>query len=439
MSFTKAELGYWICASYQHLKSFSYDAQNIDEFENTILCGEIALFLNAIRGRNRIRKREIERISKAQKIGKNKLNNNIIPCIIKINDARIGIILKDNKVIGIEEHIDTTEQFYKIIAHIWEMLDPTLIERGAIYVLQHTFLMPRTRNEELNLLTDDGLRDKEAENSLNIATSFKIVQSFKAPKLDDSVLFNPYVWRSNKSKIAHSISRMPEDEKQAVSQCIEQVGKYQALPLDNLHTNKTLLSTAHAIGLLDIVEVNTADGNRKEFLFTPHLTTHPNVTRFADDLLNDVRAVLSCISYGEKFSRISRLGGIQRDKTVIFLNKLIRDKTAGDATAIGVDYQLIEERGIITVEETPTPPGGRYRMRLLREEPIRIALKIIEDTIQSISAKPLMIHTRTLDPASLFSSPEQTRIKNAPSLGQQPEEVKEARMYFLKKIRKESF
>ena len=45
------ELGYWICASFQHLRAFSLQAENIDEFEATLHAGEIALFLNAIRGR----------------------------------------------------------------------------------------------------------------------------------------------------------------------------------------------------------------------------------------------------------------------------------------------------------------------------------------------------------------------------------------------------
>jgi hypothetical protein len=155
--------------------------------------------------------------------------------------------------------------------------------------------------------------------------------------------------------------------------------------------------------------------------------------------LNDVRAVLACISYGENYSRISRLGGPQREKTLLTLRKLLREREAGDATAIGVDYQLLEERGIITVKPTPTPPGTRYSMQLLRPEPVKIALKVIEDAVNSAAAGPIWVHTRDQDPASFFATPEQTRIIAAPRLGERPQEVVEARNYFLKKIRKEIF
>lgn len=78
-------------------------------------------------------------------------------------------------------------------------------------------------------------------------------------------------------------------------------------------------------------------------------------------------------------------------------------------------------------------------MQLLRREPVEIALKVIKDAVNSNTAGPLLVHTKNLDPASFFAAPEQTRISAAPTLGDQPEEVKEARNYFLKTIRKEVF
>ena len=439
MSQEISKLGYWVCASFQHLKFFSLQAENIDEFEVTRLSGQIALLLNAIRGRSNINISELVRIAKAHKIGKTSLTNQIIPLIQKLGNERVHVRLLNGIPRGIEEHLATSSHLYEVVGAIWEMMDPSLIERGAIHVLKHTFVIPRFRSEELDLLSKDGFRDDQAEATLGITTSFNIVQSFKAKKMDDSVLFNPYVWRANQEKIAHALSYMPSGEKEVVTQCLSQVSGNQALPVDSFRGDRALLNTAQAIGLVDIVEVNTATGDRKEFLFTPHLTTHPDVSMFADDLLNDVRSVLSCISYGESFSRISRLGGMQRDKTINFLNKLLRNHTAGDATAIGVDYNLLEERGIITVEPTPTPPGGRFQMRLLRPDPIRIALEVVKESLKSLLSQPLLIHAKSLDPASLFSEPEATRIQNAPSLGQQPQNIKEAREHFLKTIRKEVF
>lgn len=440
MGMKYSDLGYWICASYQHLKCFSLAAENIEEFEATRLAGQIAIILNALRGRNIVKLSELIRIGKANRVGKTIIQNNVIPTLHRLRSDRIIIIEQNGQIKGLEEHIDTSAQLYEIVAKIWEMLDPTIIERGAIHVLKHTYDMPRFQEEEFELLIRDGFKEDIAISTVGIASSFKIIQKFESRKLEEAMLFNPYVWRTNYSKIAHALSYMHDQEKEIVSQCINQAKDRQAYPVDKLTDKRKLLITAHSIGLIDLVEVNTAAGDKKEFVFTPHLTTHPNVvSSYADDLLNDVRAVLSCISYGEYFSRISKLGGTNRTKTINFLRKLLRNGTAGDATAIGVDYKLLEERGIITVERTPTPPGTRYQMKLLRAEPIEIALRIIEESLNSQIASPFLIHTKTLDPASLFADPEATRVSNAPSLGKQPEHMKEAREHFLRKIRKEVF
>lgn len=434
-----SELGYWVCVSFQHLRAFSMQADNIDEFDSTILAGQVAVLLNALRGRGRVNEQEVARIAKAQKIPARRIKENVIPTLQMLKSERISITLTGKKSYVVEEHLDTAELLYEVVGRVWEMLDPSLIERGAIYILKHTFIMPRTRSEEAGLLTKDGLSDEDAESTLGVTTSFRLVQSFAGKGLDESVLFNPYIWRANQDKIAHAIVRLPPAERSVVNSSIEIVSKWQAYPLASLQAQKELIANSHAVGLLDLVEVNTGAGDKQQFVFTPHLTTHPDVTRLADDLLNDVRAVLACVSYGEHYSRISRLGGDNRDKTINTLHKLLREGEAGDATAIGVDYQLLETRGIITAVPTSTWPGGRYKMQLLRREPVEIALKVIEDAVSSSASGPLLVHTKNLDPASFFAAPEQTRISAAPSLGQQPEEVKEARNYFLKTIRKEVF
>lgn len=434
-----SELGYWVCVSFQHLRAFSMQADNIDEFDSTILAGQVGVLLNALRGRGRVNEQELSRIAKGQKIPVRRIKENLIPTLRLLNSERISITVTGKKSYVVEEHLDSAELLYEIVGQVWEMLDPSLIERGAIYILKHTFVMPRTHSEEAGLLTRDGLSDEDAESTLGVTTSFRLVQSFAGKGLDESVLFNPYIWRANQEKIAHAIVRLPPAERSVVNSSIETVSKWQGYPLASLNAQKELIVNSHAVGLLDLVEVHTGTGDKKEFVFTPHLTTHPDVTRLADDLLNDVRAVLACVSYGEHYSRISRLGGEQRDKTINTLRKLLRENEAGDATAIGVDYQLLEARGIITASPTSTWPGGRYKMQLLRREPIEIALKIIEEAVNSTTAGPLLVHTRNLNPASFFAAPEQTRLSAAPAIGAQPEEVKEARNYFLKTIRKEVF
>jgi hypothetical protein len=431
-----SQLGYWVCAAFQHIRIFSLHSSNIDEYEVTLLCGETACFLNAIRGRNVVSQNEAERLAKAQQIGTRKLTATLLPALQRLNSERLTIIMGKGGIV-IEEYLDSMRQMFGVIGDLWESLNPSIVERGTVYVLEHTFTMPRTRTEELSLLVQEGLCDQDSESALGVTTSFQIVKEYR-PIKDEGVLFNPYIWRANHDKIAHVVVRLPDDERDAVQSSLELVSANQGLPVDQLGVQRSLLSTAHSIGLIDIVEVNTVNDDKREFAFSPHLSTHPDLTTLADDLLNDVRAVLACVGYGENYSRISQLGGLGREKTINMLRKLIRENQAGDATAIGVDYQLLEARGIISVEPTNTAPGGRFKMRLLRPEPVEVALRVIEEAVSTANALPMFVTNRALDPGTLFASPEQTRMAS-PSAGKQPLAVAEARETFLKKIRKEVF
>jgi hypothetical protein len=112
------------------LRAFSLQAENIDEFEATLLVGEIALFLNAIRGRGSLDVDEIHRLAKAQRIGTRKLDANIIPCLERLNSDRVRII-RSGRELYVEEHLDSVTHLYEVVGHAWESLSPTLIERGV--------------------------------------------------------------------------------------------------------------------------------------------------------------------------------------------------------------------------------------------------------------------------------------------------------------------
>lgn len=437
---TPAERGYWVYAAYQHLRGFATSAINLDEYEVTIQVGEALTLLNSLRNRSVVVIAELLRLGKAQGLGKQKILTQILPAVEKLRSPRV-LVRRDaaRNIQAVEEHLVVPGQLYEVGGLLWEALEPTLVERASIYILQHTCVMPRPKTDELSLLSKEGLRDADAESALGITTSFRIVHTFDGPGLSEPVLFNEYVWRKDHAKLAHAVSAFESSEKALIEDALSTTAACQGLPTEHLTLAPILFQNIRAFGIIDVVQVCTNDGATKEFAFTPHLTTHPATTQLADDLLNDVRAVLACIGYGENFSRISRLGGAAREKTVNFLEKLLREGRAGDATAIGVDYQLLEQRGIITVEPTATPPGGRYAMVLLRSDPLDVALKVIQDSTRVTLPRPAFVHTRNLDPGSLFVGPEQTRATAAPDLAKQPEPVKEARNHFLRKIRREVF
>lgn len=189
-----SEIGYWVNVSLQHLRSFSLRSENIDEFETTMIAGEIALLLNAIRGREEVSQNEILRIAKAQKIPRQRCLNQLIPSIELIESQRIIVYRhKNTNEVTLEEHLFTIEQLNEVVGQIWEKLTPSLIERAALHILSSTFVMPRTKTEQINILSDNGFKDQDAEHSLGVSTSFSLVQSVSANKSQDPVIFNGFV------------------------------------------------------------------------------------------------------------------------------------------------------------------------------------------------------------------------------------------------------
>ncbi len=188
------------------------------------------------------------------------------------------------------------------------------------------------------------------------------------------------------------------------------------------------------------MDIETKEGIIRPFIFTPHLRSEEDATDYSNDLLGDIKLFLASITYGEHYSKISRLGGSDRDKTINFIEKLIREREAGDATAIGIDYVMLEDKGIIRVEETTTSPGGRFRMVLLRPEVAALALKAIKaiTELEQRGISPLSgPFPKNLSPGATFTDVEGRRIREKPSYAQLSVPSQESRNYYLKKIRGE--
>ena len=126
-------------------------------------------------------------------------------------------------------------------------------------------------------------------------------------------------------------------------------------------------------------------------------------------------------------------------KTLNFVEKLFREGEAGDATAVGIDYIMLEEHGIVRVEPTSTAPGTRYKMILLRPEVGKLALRAIKaaTTLEKRGLLPLSgFQTKTLKEGRYFTDVEGGRIRRNPYAGL-PREAQESRNYYLRKLRGE--
>lgn len=434
------ERGYWVIANHKHLIRFAEDAHNRDEFEATTIAGKAGIFLAQIRGQGRIPFEKAAKLAKKAQIPRVMLIDTILPYLRKVTDGRIDYDKSPQLgITEVEEHIDTEATLFEATGLLHHELRPTDIDVGSTETLSYTATLPRNETELKTKLVSMGMNEEQTEACLAIQDDFELVKVFRHYGLAQPIFFNEYIWRCDPAKVGHALSQLEHDQKSAIEGIVESCSGHQGYPAEFVTSNKDILNLADSVGLLDIVDIQSSDGVAKPFVFTPHLRSEENPTDLSNDLLGDVKLFLASIAFGEHYSKISRLGDVDRSKTINFVRKLIREGEAGDATAIGIDFVMLEERGIIRVEPTPTFPSGRYKMLLLRPEVARLGLKAIQ-AISTLDKRGLLPLTgafpKNIEDGKYFTDVEGRRIRVKP-YAQLPQETQESRNYFLKRLREE--
>ena len=129
-----------------------------------------------------------------------------------------------------------------------------------------------------------------------------------------------------------------------------------------------LFEKLKAAGMYDLNQVANPNG---EFVFvTRPAAFHKFTNPLLDDAFDLAKALVAALTYGMTQSgvgrgRITMIGAL--------LRKLIAGQSVGPATAIGEDYRVLEQKGVITV----TPDGGLFRMMLLKRDIGEIALGVL--------------------------------------------------------------
>lgn len=430
------EKGYWAIANQKHLIDFKEDANNREEYEATIIAGKTGSFLAQIKGHESLSYSKAVRLAKKAQIPELLLQA-LLPRLRKVTDGRIDYSVSNSgDILEIEEHIDTEATVFKSTGALYDVLGPTEIDQGSLETLSYAAVLPRSESEVKEMLISLGMHEEQAASCLAIQSDFEVVKRFEEYGLAEPIYFNEYIWRCNPSKIAHALSNFNPSNKQQLEVVMKECKGYQGQPVDMFSGQEEILNIADSVGLLDKVTIKTSDNVERDFIFTPHLRSEEQATEYSNDLMGDVKLFIASMGFGEIYSRISRLGGDNREKTINFLRKLLREGEAGDATAIGIDYIMLEDRGIVRVKPTK---GQQHKMIGLKPEVIQLALKAIEASISSEKTSILPLSgssTKTLAPGRYFTDVESGRMKRKP-YALLPNESKEAINYHLKKIRGE--
>lgn len=419
----KINKGYWAVATQKHLSKFQTTSQNYEEFDALNVSGKAGRLLGLIRGNTRITNmKKLEKLAGTMGIGKRELRHTILPQLETVTEKKIELQKNTLKeIIGIEEYFLDSEQVLSAAGDYFEYMNPEGTERITVEAMAKTRMIPTSSTELYGLLSKD-YSEETIKKALKYQEQFKLLKRSQIKR--EEIYTNEYIWGGKQDKILHSISQLDIVSKEELAIFIEILQKTQGTSESQLNIDNQLVLLAKKTGIIDPVTIKTKRNFDKEFLFTSNFLGGEVLI---NDILDDVKLLISAIRFGTKYTPYSRLSDPVR-----FLERLVGGSKVGPHSANGTDYILLESRGIVKITPAPSNPG-RYYMELLKKDIGQMALKIIRSSNYQIESS---IENHIFDDNANyaeFESPEDTRMKLAESSAA----IAEAENYFIEVLRDE--
>lgn len=399
----KRKIGAWIVDVQKHLQEYS--GAELSLFDATIVAGKTARLLAKLRKMEVIEDlQKLEALAAPIGILPSELKKIIPPTMGK--HGMVDVHLDGSGGIRkIEENVPEERKILDVTTEIWENEKPKDVEHATVKGLELCSLCPRTEIEfKQDLLTD--FSQKAINLTLDLNMDFGLL-SRREIGLPSPILYPEYIWGNNAPKIARYLAGLAEDQRNVVDKMLREISTLQAKPLEEITVSQDYLDASRKVGLIDVCQVNTKTGVKKQFVYTPRMWGTLAGNKLVNDIYDDVKLFLASIRFGERYSSTSRI----RDP-IVLVNALVERDThrVGPATAIGTDYPLLEIQGIIKVEKAPSY-RDRYYMTLVKEDVAKTALEILTHERRiSLGGEPDK-DASGLYQTGQFVNPEQDRIR----------------------------
>jgi hypothetical protein len=369
--------GRLIIATQKHLVSQRVDAPGLEHLDTTILAGKCGRLLARIRQLSIIEKDKLVAIGRGIGIMPSELDTLILPAIEEhAENLLIVQRARDGSLLGVEEFIPSKQTILESTEHIWEETGANEIEHANLAGLEFCEGLPRTQDEYLSHIADSCGSDSALKLTYDIQVGFRLLKKQEATYgLKEPIVYNEYMWGERAAAIYNAIHDLAPDLQEQLLELLNEIQIRQGIPIEELIKRGIgpLLQLAKKTGVIDVTAIKTRDGVTKEFATTPRIwgTLGQDVLEDAD-IFDDVKLFLNSIRYGEVYGK--RNTGKILDP-IRLLTVLLEKGEIGPATAIGKDYPLVEQAGIVSIE---TSPGGLYIMHPRKRDVIETVVDILE-------------------------------------------------------------
>lgn len=401
------DIGSIVIEEQKHLQEYSDPA--LKYFSKTLTAGQLGRLLGKLRKLEVIKDFEKIKVFAAD-LGiydEDYLASVLLP---KLEHKGVIDIYKDGTgfISKIEENIASEEEILKITGELWNESLPGEEEQISVDIIDICTDLPRLNSELQNEILKKGY--KEANIGIELSKKFSIVQEYNVPGIVESVFHTPNYARENVTKIMHTLKQLNYEDKQLLEKNLDYVSHNQASPISKMNTPPNdIMLRCEQIGLIDLTKVETVTGRSESFLFTPSIWS-PFGTALLKDEQEHVRALLSCIKFGQIAPTEIDGKKFQIKMPDKYIAAFLRNKRVGPSTPIGTDYIILEKEGIVNIEPSSTKPG-QYEMVLVKDDIAESAQRIL------CRGKDITIESSPEDPKSLsqvgsFENPVQSRIRS---------------------------
>jgi len=395
----------WVIGSQKKLENIPNSIQGLNSFSATIWAGRCGRLLSNIRSREVVTREQLEVFANSAGILTLELETYIRLLekkgLVNVKRAPDGDIERiEDCLLTKEEVLSNTSDLFQSKAKDLELANIDALEKTAEYPLEE--------NELKQHLFQFGYSDNLIDTLLPLQENFHLLQGHSGYGLSDKYFFNEYIWGDKPNKIIGAIGDLNLQQRTEVQEIIEKIKNQQGKPFDNLNeydvnVKKLMLK----VGLIDIVSINTVQGDEKGFITTPQMWGTKRLELISDDILDDIKVFLNSIRYGEFYGKI---GTGRVENPIALVSALVTRDQVGACSAIGTDYIMLEKAGIVDIQRATTLPGKQYFMKLLKKEVGAYVLEILK---HGFLLPGTMKKQKEFDfpPAISYKDPETNRIK----------------------------
>ena len=338
-----------------------------NNFRATLPAGRVARLLVSLQGQDIISMSALESIAHQQAhINALELQKAYLPLFSEWGFLRV---YTDR----VEENITSRSVLLEKVGKWWEESNPSPTEKLAVDLFDKAAMSPIPADTAEKIMSN--YTEKAGTIAMVHLSQSGLVDKFNYN--DAGWFYSPEVFGENYPTTIKYLENQTTGKRAQIWATIEKVLNDEGLPHDTLktQTDELMINQITGAGLLMGYPLSIS-GKNCPFYFTPDVRNRYD-REGRGDKFELIKSGVAHFQYAHRLAELAT--GKLKFSPSVLLDKLLENGNAGNATAIGTDYDLLLKKGLIKIEPTQS---GRYRFILPTSKEKIADLEAIRDAFK---------------------------------------------------------